>query len=73
MENWEETLSLKIKTMENKRKNENELREQEAPLKNTDKAFVKVSKEGHPEFPEAHEDGNRVPKEVHQNKNDEKQ
>jgi hypothetical protein len=62
--------------MENKKHNENELREQEAPLKNTDKAFVKVSKEGSAEFPEAHEDGNRVSKEgqqsVHQSKNDEK-
>ena len=59
--------------MENKRQNENELREQEAPLKNTDKAFVKVSKEGHPEFPEGHEEDSRVSKKVHQNKNDEKQ
>ena len=63
--------------MESKRQNENELREQEAPLKNTDKAFVKVSKDRQPEFPESHEDGNRVTKEenksVHQSKNDEKQ
>ena len=63
--------------MENKRQNENELREQEAPLKNTDRAFVKVSKESHPEFPEGHEEDNRTSKtenkSVHQRKNDEKQ
>lgn len=32
-------------------KNEKTLQEQEAPLKNTDDAFVKVSRDGSPNFP----------------------
>lgn len=33
-------------------KKDNELQEQQAPLKNTDKAFVKVGHEGEPVIPE---------------------
>jgi len=33
-------------------KKENELQPQEAPLKNTDNAFVQVGKNGEPEIPE---------------------
>jgi hypothetical protein len=32
--------------------NKENLQEQEAPLKNTDNAYVKVGKDGAPEFPE---------------------
>jgi hypothetical protein len=34
-------------------KNENTLEQQDAPLKNTDNAFVRVKKDGSPELPEA--------------------
>jgi hypothetical protein len=40
--------------MENKR--ENQFQEQEAPLKNTDKAFVQVSKDGSPHMPTGNEE-----------------
>ncbi|HET7896679.1 MAG TPA: hypothetical protein VFL47_03400 [Flavisolibacter sp.] len=33
-------------------KNQNRLQEQEAPLKNDDRAFVQVGKNGEPVFPE---------------------
>jgi hypothetical protein len=33
-------------------KNKENLQEQEAPLKNTDNAYVKVGKDGAPEFPD---------------------
>ena len=36
-------------------KNEKDLQEQEAPLKNTDKAFVKVNEDGSPKIPEVKE------------------
>ena len=47
--------------MNNNRQKENELREQEAPLKNTDKAFVKVNKNGQPEMPVTKEEGKGAP------------
>ena len=37
---------------ENNQQNEDALVEQNAPLKNTDQAFVQVGKDGHPVFPE---------------------
>jgi hypothetical protein len=48
--------------MENKR--ENQFQEQDAPLKNTDNAFVKVSKDGSPHMPteqEEHKEENMKP------------
>jgi hypothetical protein len=36
----------------NMEKNENKLQEQDAPLKNTDGAFVKVNKDGSPGMPQ---------------------
>jgi hypothetical protein len=36
-------------------KKDNELREQEAPGKNTDHAFVRVGEDGHPVMPNAEE------------------
>lgn len=35
----------------NKENNDNRLEEQQAPLKNTDQAFVRVGRSGEPEFP----------------------
>ena len=61
--------------MTNNRQNENELREQEAPLKNTDNAFVRVNKDGHPEMPLTEDESSRVNEQTltdHQNKNDDK-
>jgi hypothetical protein len=39
-------------------KNENKLKEQYAPLKNTDRAFVKVKKDGSPGMPQSAENNN---------------
>ena len=57
--------------MKNNRPNENELREQEAPLKNTDRAFVRVDKDGHPDFPREKNEANTEGVEKHQIKKDE--
>ena len=62
--------------MTNKRQSENELREQEAPLKNTDRAFVQVNKDGHPEMPRSgvnqDKQSNETTQSDHQKNNDEK-
>lgn len=44
-------------------KKDNELQEQHAPLKNTDKAFVKVGHEGEPVIPENTNSKQEEPKE----------
>ncbi len=38
-------------------RNEDKFREQEAPLKNTDQAFVQVGEDGHPQMPKQEEEG----------------
>ena len=62
--------------MTNNRQNENQLREQEAPLKNTDNAFVRVNKDGHPEMPLSRDEESSKSNEQtlsdHQTKNDDK-
>jgi hypothetical protein len=45
-------------------RNDDKFREQEAPLKNTDQAFVQVGADGHPQMPREEEKNEEEPKEL---------
>ena len=64
--------TLKTKTMKNER-NEQQFTEQEAPLKNTDKAFVQVGSNGEPQIPSGQTGNQKEQAETDRNKEQEQE